>query len=260
MDLGENDMDIRVKDLSVHIGKKNIIKDINVAVDNGEFVGIVGPNGSGKSTLLKSIYRMLKPSAGIIELDNILIEKLPIKETAKNLGVMTQSSSYSFDFTVEEIVMMGRTPHKKLMEPDNDEDYEIAYESLNRVGMEDFAERKFNTLSGGEKQRVLIARALTGQPKALILDEPTNHLDIHYQISLLEIVKSLKIEIFTAMHDLNLAAYYCSKIYVMKNGRIVRSGNPKEVFTIDTLREVFDVNAAISEDKTGRLNIVYTGI
>lgn len=254
-------MDIKVRDLSVNIEKKNIIEAIDVEVSGGEFVGIIGPNGSGKSTLLKSIYRMLKPSAGIIEIDNTPIDNLSIKETARKLGVMTQSSSYSFDFTVEEIVMMGRTPHKRLMEPDNDHDYEIGNESLRRVGMEDFSQRKFNTLSGGEKQRVLIARALTGKPKALILDEPTNHLDIHYQISLLEIVKSLGIEIFAAMHDLNLAAYYCSKIYVMKSGRIIKSGSPKEVFTKEILKEVFDVNARINQDEeTGRLNIVYTGI
>lgn len=163
-------MNIKTKNLSVDIGRKNIIHDVSIDVEKHEFVGIVGPNGSGKSTLLKSVYRVLRPSAGMIEIDGKLQNEISLKESAKKLGVLTQSSDLSFDFTVEEVVMMGRTPHKKLMEPDSDEDYEIARDSLKKVGMEDLTDREFNTLSGGERQRVLIARALTGQPKALILD------------------------------------------------------------------------------------------
>lgn len=254
-------MQIKTKALAVDIGKKNIIQDVSIDVKKHEFVGIVGPNGSGKSTLLKSIYRVLKPSAGIIELDGKPQNGISLKESARDLGVLTQSSDLSFDFTVEEVVMMGRTPHKKLMEPDNEEDYVIARDSLKKVGMEELADREFNTLSGGERQRVLIARALAGQPGALILDEPTNHLDIHYQISLLEIVSSLGIEVFAAMHDLNLAAAYCTKIYVMKKGRIISHGAPKEVFVPEMLKEVFGVTAEIGENlKTGQLNIIYTGI
>ena len=254
-------MNIKTKNLSVDIGRKNIIHDVSIDVEKHEFVGIVGPNGSGKSTLLKSVYRVLRPSAGMIEIDGKLQNEISLKESAKKLGVLTQSSDLSFDFTVEEVVMMGRTPHKKLMEPDSDEDYEIARDSLKKVGMEDLTDREFNTLSGGERQRVLIARALTGQPKALILDEPTNHLDIHYQISLLEIVSSLGLEVFSAMHDLNLAATYCTKIYMMKKGQIVSCGTPKEVFGPEMLRDVFGVNAEISENReNGRINIIYTGI
>lgn len=254
-------MEITVENLFVRLGKKEILKGVSLEVANGEFVGIIGPNGCGKSTLLKSIYRVIRPDRGSIKINNKLIENYSLKESAKQLGVMTQNSNFNFDFTVEEVIMMGRTPHKKLMEADNDEDFQIVEDSLIKVGMQDFRERHFNTLSGGERQRVLIARALTGQPKMLILDEPTNHLDIHYQISLLELVSGLNIEILAAMHDLNLAAAYCDRIYVMKSGEIVAFGSPEEVLTKGLLREVFNVEAQINSDqKTGKINIVYQGI
>jgi iron complex transport system ATP-binding protein len=186
---------------------------------------------------------------------------MTLKESAKKLGVMTQMNSFSFDFTVFEVVMMGRTPHKKLLERDSNEDFNIAIEAINQVGLEKFINRKFNSLSGGEKQRVMIARAITSQPKALILDEPTNHLDIHYQITLLEIVKNLGISIFSAMHDLNLAAAFCHKIYVMKEGKVVACGKPDEILTPSLIRDVFEVNAVINRvDETGAVNIVYISV
>jgi iron complex transport system ATP-binding protein len=231
-----------------------------VSVDNREFVGIIGPNGSGKSTLLKTIYRTLKPNAGVVKLDGVPLQKISLKESARKLGVLTQMSTFSFDFSVLETTMMGRTPHKKALESDNDADYQIAWEALERVGMQQYADRKINTLSGGERQRVLMARALTAQPKALILDEPTNHLDIQYQISLLELVKSLGVEVFAAMHDLNLAATYCDYLYVMQHGKVAASGSPSEVLTVDLLREIFKVKADIQVLDSGRLNIIYTGL
>ena len=253
-------MKLATEHLGVEIGNTQIIQDVTVSVDNQEFVCIIGPNGSGKSTLLKTIYRTLKPNAGVVKLDDTPISKIPLRESAKNLGVMTQMSTFSFDFSVMEITMMGRTPHKKALESDKDEDYQIAWEALKKVGMDDRAERKINTLSGGERQRVLMARALTAQPKALILDEPTNHLDIQYQISLLELVKGLGIEVFAAMHDLNLAATYCDRLYVMQNGHLVAQGTPREVLTPELLKNVFHVNAGVQTLDDGRMNIVYYGL
>lgn len=254
-------MRIAVEDITVKIGKKTIIENICANIGNKEFVGIIGPNGSGKSTLLKSIYRVIKPNAGFITLDDIKLDDMTLKQSARKLGVMTQASNFSFDFTVKEVAMMGRTPHKKLLEPDDDNDYKIVNKAIERVGMEKYIDRKFNTLSGGEKQRVLIARAIASQPKALILDEPTNHLDIHYQISLLDLVKKLDIEVFSAMHDLNLAATYCDKIYVINEGIIVDYGSPKKVLTSTLLKEVFNVKAIIEENSsTGKLNIIFTGV
>lgn len=251
-------MEIRTENIAVAIGGKTIIRDIRMEVGKGEFVGIVGPNGSGKSTFLKTVYRALKPTAGAVWLDGRSLEEISLKESARMLGVMTQMSTLNFDFRVEEVVLMGRTPHKKLMEQDNDEDYRLAHEALAMTGMEDYADRKFNTLSGGERQRVLMARVLTQQPKAMILDEPTNHLDIQYQIQLLQTVRRLGIEVFAAIHDLNLALAYCDKIYVMSRGQIVACGAPGEVLTEELIREVFHVEAMVSDHpRLGRKSIVF---
>lgn len=253
-------MEIKAENLSVKIGNKMIIRDINAEVKNKEFVGIIGPNGSGKSTFLKTIYRVLKPNKGIIWIDGKSLEAITPKESAQKLGVMTQMNNLNFDFTVEEVVLMGRTPHKKLIEQDNENDYLLAHESLLKTGMADFAVRNFNTLSGGEQQRVMMARVLTQEPKALILDEPTNHLDIQYQIQLLRTVKSLKVEIFAAMHDLNLAATYCDKLYVMNKGKVVTFGVPEEILTEKLIKDVFGVQALIVEiPSLNRKNIVFIG-
>ena len=241
-------MRIETKNATVAVGKKTIVTDASVTVDNKQFVGIIGANGSGKSTLLKAIYRVLDVKEGEVLLGNRALSTLSLKDSAKDLGVMTQMSSFNFDFSVIEVVMMGRTPHKRLMENDNEKDYKIAYDSLSKVDMLDFAERKYNTLSGGEKQRVLIARALTGQPKALVLDEPTNHLDIKYQINLMDLVKKLDIEVFAAIHDLNLAAHYCDYLYVMHQGHLVLEGAPRHVLTADNIERYFGIRPKIIKD------------
>ena len=254
-------MEIRAEHVSVRIGKKEIIDDITAKVDRKEFVGIIGPNGSGKSTFLKTIYRVLTPEKGTIWLGDRELNQISGRQSAKQLGVMTQSSIMNFEFTVEEVVLMGRTPHKKLMEMDGKEDYDIAHDALKKVGMFDRRDSSFNTLSGGEKQRVLIARALTQQPQALILDEPTNHLDIQYQLHLLETVKRLGIEVFAAMHDMNLAAAYCDRLYVIHHGRIVAYGTVKEVMTEKMLKDVFSVRARITTDEqTGKMSILFLGL
>lgn len=254
-------MHIRASNLEVAIKEAAIIKGVDLDIGQGRFTGVIGPNGSGKSTLLKTIYRVLSPSCGTISFDDVPLQSIPLKESAKKLGVVTQMSHFSFDFTVKEMVMMGRTPHKRLLEPDNETDFSIAEQAIEQVGMTAFTQRKFNTLSGGEQQRVLIARALACRPRALVMDEPTNHLDIHFQISLMETMKNLGIEVFCAMHDLNIAAAYCDFIYVMDQGLMIESGPPEEVFTPDIIKRVFQVNAMVrANEKTGRPFIVYTGV
>lgn len=251
-------MRIETKDISVIIDKKEIIKKMNIHVENGEFIGIVGANGSGKSTFLKTIYRVLKPTTGVVNLDNNNIYKLNSKEVAQNMAVLSQESPIQFDFLVEDIVMMGRSPRKKSFEPDSKEDFKIVYDALKKVGMYDFRKRKYLSLSGGEKQRVLLARALTQEPKVLILDEPTNHLDIKYQLQLMDIVKELGITVFSAIHDMNIAAKYCDRIYAVKKGEILYEGTPEQVFTKEFFKEIFQVDADISyHEKAKRLNIVY---
>ena len=242
-------MNIKTENVNVVLEDHNILKDINIEVDNKEVVGIIGPNGSGKSTLLKCIYRVLKPSNGIVKFDYADIKNISVKESSKKLAVLSQHNNYNFDFTVKEIVLMGRSPHKKFMERDNKEDYDIVNDALKKVDMMNFKDRNFQSLSGGEQQRVILARALAQQPKCLILDEPTNHLDIKYQLQLMRIVKSLNIEVIAAIHDLNIATMYCDKIYVLKDGKIVQYGTPKEILTPQLIKNVYEVDAKLIVDK-----------
>lgn len=249
-------MNIKVDDLNITLEKNNILKDINIEVDNKEVVGIIGPNGSGKSTLLKCIYRVLKPNDGAILLDNIDIKDMSVKESSKRLAVLSQHNNYNFDFTVKDIVLMGRSPHKKFMERDNKDDYYIANEALKKVDMFEFKDRSFQSLSGGEQQRVILARALAQQPQCLILDEPTNHLDIKYQLQLMRIVKGLGIEVIAAIHDLNIAAMYCDKIYVLKDGEVIKYGKPKDILTQELIKYVYEVDAEVIV-KEERVHISY---
>lgn len=246
-------MHIKTEDLKLRIDSLDILKGINIKVENKEFVGIIGPNGSGKSTLLKCIYRNLKPSSGIIKLGDEQLDKISIKESAKKLAVLAQHNFYDFDFKVYDIVLMGRSPYKKMMQRDLKEDYEIVDIALEKVGMTDFKDRNFNTLSGGEQQRIILARALAQQTDCLILDEPTNHLDIKYQLQLMNIVKNLNVEVVAAIHDLNIALMYCDKIYVLKDGKIVSYGTPKEILTEKLIKEVYEVNAIINKDDYGNI-------
>lgn len=251
-------MKLKVLNLEVCLGDNHILKGVSIDVEKKEFVGIIGPNGSGKSTLLKCIYRKLKPNRGSILVDDKDINKFSLKETARIFSVMSQINNYNFDFKVLDMVLMGRAPHKSFIERDNAFDYEIAREALKKVGMEDYFERSFLSLSGGEKQRIILARVLAQETPGLILDEPTNHLDIKYQLQLMGIVKELNKTVVAAIHDLNIAAMYCDKIYAMKSGKIFKHGAPKEVLTRDVIKELYDVEADITEDnKTGVLNIKY---
>ncbi|SCI00809.1 ABC transporter ATP-binding protein [Romboutsia sp. 1001713B170207_170306_H8] len=236
---------IEVKNLKFSIDKKEILKDISLEVPKGAFVGIIGPNGSGKSTLLKNIYRLYKPSSGSIFLDNKDLSKVKDKECAKEIAVLAQESTSQFDFTVEQIVKMGRYPYKSVFEDYSKKDLQMVKDMLKKVGLENYSERSFSKLSGGEKQRTLIARALVQDTDFLILDEPTNHLDIGYQIQFMDLVKSLKITTLSAIHDMNIAAMYCDYLIVMKDGKIKQFGTVEKVITSDMLKEVFGVNAYV---------------
>lgn len=251
-------MNITAENIKMKIGDNEILKGVSIDSKNREFVGIIGPNGSGKSTLLKSIYRILKPNDGCIKLDDMDISKMSIKESAKKMAVVSQHNYYNFDFTVKEVVSMGRSPHKKNLERDNIEDFEIVKESLQKLGMSEFSNRSFSTLSGGEQQRVILARALAQKTPCLILDEPTNHLDIKYQLSLLNIVKSLDLTVISAIHDLNIASMYCDRLFVMKDGQIVASGTPQDILTKELIKEIYEIDVEIIKDSKNQTHILYS--
>ena len=251
-------MELKLQHVSVAIDQKKIVDDISLKVGQGDFVGMIGPNGSGKSTLLRAVYRVLKPSGGAIFLDDVNLYDMKPVDFAKQVAVVGQFNAVEFDFTVWEMVLMGRNPHKKLLEAVQREDRQIVLEALAKVGMEQELHHLFSTLSGGEKQRVILARALAQQPKILILDEPTNHLDIKYQLQILSIVKSLGIGVLAVLHDLSLAAMYCNQLYIMKNGKVVRSGKPREIITSELVRSVYEIDCEIAENPlTGCLAISY---
>ena len=236
---------VQVKNLRFSIDKKEILKDISFEIPKGSFVGVIGPNGCGKSTLLKNIYRLYKPSSGSILLDNKELSKMKDKDCAKEIAVLAQESNTHFDFTVEQIVKMGRYPYKSVFEDYSKADLQMVKEMLRKVGLESFGERSFSELSGGEKQRTLIARALVQNTNFLILDEPTNHLDIGYQIQLMDLVKGLNITTLSAIHDMNLAAMYCDYLIVMKDGKIIKFGTVEDVINSEMLKDIFGVNAHV---------------
>lgn len=227
------------------------LRDANLQVAAGEFVGLIGPNGSGKTSLLKCAYRFSQPENGEVLLEHQNVWKQSPRWCAQRIAVVLQEFPDAFGLTVDEVVSMGRTPHKKLFDGETADDRRLIHQALESVGMLGFEDHAFATLSGGEKQRVILARALAQQPQLLILDEPTNHLDPRYQLELLSLVKRLNIGTLASIHDLNLAAAFCDRLYVLDHGRLVASGTPQAVLTRELLREVFGVEALVDTHPLG---------
>jgi iron complex transport system ATP-binding protein len=249
---------LKVDNLTFSYGEEETVSDVSIEVKRGEFVGLIGPNGSGKSTILKNLYRALRPERGAAELDGENLYAMSARKSALKLGVVGQENDVPFDFLVEEIVAMGRSPHKKLFDIDNDTDKQIVHHALEHLGMDSMAKRNYMSLSGGEKQRVIIARVVAQETDFFILDEPTNHLDISYQLQIFDFVKRLGVTVLSAIHDLNMAALYCNRIYALKNGKVAMQGTPEEIFTHENIHSLFGVNSDISlNPKTGKLNITY---
>lgn len=248
---------VETRNLSVTLSGQHILEHIHLTAGKGQVVGIIGPNGSGKSTLLKCIYRVLRPTGGAVWVDGQELSRYSIRQSAQKLAVVAQHHAFSFDFTVQEVVLMGRSPHKRAMQRENAQDYRLVREALQTVGMADMERRVFSTLSGGEQQRVLLARALVQQTPCLILDEPTNHLDIQYQLQMMELVCSLKRTVLVAVHDLNLAAMYCDQLFALKKGTLVGSGSPRELLTPSFIESLYGVKARVGVDEEGIPYILY---
>ncbi|MET8676719.1 ABC transporter ATP-binding protein [Streptomyces sp. NPDC004647] len=251
-------MRIDIDDLTVEIAGTRLVEDVTLRVGGGQLVGLVGPNGSGKSTLLRCVYRALRPSAGTVRLGGEDLRAMSTREGARRLAALPQEAVAEFDFTVTEVVAMGRLPHQPAAARTTAEDRRACEAALARVGADHLADRGFLTLSGGEKQRVLIARALAQQPRVLVLDEPTNHLDIAQQLEMLNLVRGSGLTVFTALHDLNLAAVHCDLLYVIEHGRIVASGVPYDVLTPELLADVFGVRAhRVPHPESGAVQLLF---
>ena len=254
-------MKCEARNLSWGIDNRFIIENISFTAESDKITGIIGPNGSGKTSFLKNIYRIYKPTAGCVYIDGTELNNYSLRENSKMMAVVGQEDSGSFDFTVEEIVMMGRYPYKKTFEPESDEDRIIVTNAMHTTGLSGLNERSFLTLSGGEKQRVLIARAIAQKADLLVLDEPTNHLDVGYKIQIFEIVKQLDISVIATIHDINLAARYCDTLFIFNEGRIVAFGSPEDIITEKLMRDVFGVKTDITLDsETGKPRVFFTGL
>ncbi len=249
---------LEIEGLHFGYNGRETLKDINLTAKKGEFWGILGPNGSGKTTLVKAINQVLKPSSGTIRINGENIQHLKHNEIARDLAVVSQVFSINFEFTVEDIVMMGRTPHIKKGE--SEEDFEIVRDAMKKTNTDYLKDRFVTQLSGGELQRVVIARALAQQPSILLLDEPTSHLDITNQIDVLNLAKSeckKGMLVVAVIHDLDLAAYYCDKICLIRDGEIVAKGTPEEVLTTENIQNVYNLPVEIITNPiTNSLNVV----
>ena len=226
-------------------GQRPLLEGIDLDVGDGELLGLIGPNGSGKTSLLRCAYRFQRPDQGSVELDGEALWSRSPRWCAQRVAVVLQEFPQDFGLTVAEVAAMGRTPHKGLFDGDEQADLALVEQALARVGLSAHKRQAFAHLSGGEKQRVLLARALVQQPTLLILDEPTNHLDPRYQLELLRLIKTLGLATLASFHDLNLAAAFCDRLYVLDHGRVVASGTPTEVLTETLLAEVYGVQALV---------------
>jgi iron complex transport system ATP-binding protein len=231
-----------------------VLKDVTFDVDDGAVLGLVGPNGSGKTTLIRCIDRILNPE-GSVFLDGRSIRDMRRNEIALNIGYVPQTGAKIAAASVFEVVMMGRTPHMGWRAAE--EDLTIAEKAMRFLGVEKLADLDYNELSGGQQQKVLIARAVAQDPKVLLLDEPTNSLDIRHQLEALSIIHKLSrdtgITVIMAVHDLTIAARFADRLMMLKNGRLVAHGTPDELITPTMIREVYGVESKIFRDEEAGL-------
>ncbi|MBU1998804.1 MAG: ABC transporter ATP-binding protein [Candidatus Omnitrophota bacterium] len=245
------------KILSIHNlsgGYQNelIVRNISLDVSKGDLLSIIGPNGSGKTTLFRLISRIIKPVQGNIALSGKDILRLPLKDFSCQVAFVSQDSIINFSFTVWEIVLMGRIPHLKRLQAEGAKDFSIAEKSLSLTDTLHLRNKMINELSSGERQRVLIARALAQEPELLFLDEPTSHLDIGHQIQILDLLRKLnlqdKLTIVMVLHDLNLASEYSNRIVLFNQGKIFKQGSPKEVLTYQNIEAVYKTVVVVEDN------------
>jgi iron complex transport system ATP-binding protein len=256
---------LRALDLSFAYGrsaraKPYVLRSVSLAADRGDLIGILGPNGSGKTTLLKILAGALSPQSGSVTLEGRSLSEWSQREIARRVALVPQETHAPFDFSVLDIVLMGRFPHLGAFALEGPEDLAIAHRALLETGTTEFSERLFNTLSGGEKQRVVIASALAQSPQLLLLDEPTASLDVGHQIEVQTLLRRLNADGVTMVlstHDLNLAAALCRSLILIRNGQVIASGSTEDVLTQATVRELYGVDADVEHHtRAGHLTVV----
>jgi iron complex transport system ATP-binding protein len=240
-------MILEASNLGWSVRRLRIVQGVDLSVREGETLGLVGPNGSGKSTLLRLLAGILKPTSGKVTVEGCPLSGLPRRLAAQKIAYLEQQADTGEAITVRDAVELGRTPWLTPLQPWSDEDDRIVAGALADADLHGFESRFWATLSGGEKQRVHLARALAQRPRILLLDEPTNHLDVRHQLSMLDLVAALPVTSIIALHDLN-QALACDRVGVMAGGQLVALGSPEEVLSVGRIAEVFGVRASIVVD------------
>lgn len=234
---------VSAADITVRAGGKNILDNLSCEVRHNDFLVVIGPNGAGKTTLLRALCGLIPVSRGAITLYGHPLAGYPRKKLAATMALVPQQMNLEFSFTVEETVLMGRSPHLGLLEQEKEADFAVARQAMQFTQVDHLADRRLDQLSGGERQRVMIARAICQQPAIMLLDEPTAALDPAHQLAVMQLMQRLRqeedITVIMVSHDLNLAALFASRILLIQDGRVVNSGSPQEIMTPANLRQAY---------------------
>ena len=258
---------IEVHSVSFRYHEDWVLQDVSFRVERGEFVGVIGPNGSGKTTLLKILYRLLSPQKGEVLFELAPLKKMNRNDIAKRIAVVSQEAQLLFPFSVLETVLMGRSPYLGQLMFESEKDLEIAKRAMEWTNILPFSERPMDELSGGERKRVFIARALAQEPEVILLDEPTANLDIHHQMDFLNLILTLNREkgltIVMASHDMNIASEFCDRLILFQRGRIYKMGTPEEVITKEHIESVYGCEVWIDQNPVSgmpRINLSKKGV
>jgi iron complex transport system ATP-binding protein len=242
---------IEVNSISFRYHEEWVLQEVSFRVEKGEFVGVIGPNGSGKTTLLKILYRLLAPQKGKVLFELVSMKKMDRRDIAKRIAVVAQETQLLFPFSVVETVLMGRSPYLGHLMFESEKDLEIARKAMEWTKVLPFSDRPVEELSGGERKRVFIARALAQEPEVILLDEPTANLDIQHQIDFLDLILTLNRErgltIVMASHDMNIASEFCDRLILLQGGRIFQTGTPEEVMTKENIESVYGCEVWIDQ-------------
>ena len=254
---------LQVHNLHWSAGDTPILRDIHFDIPEGAFVGLIGPNGAGKSSLMRCLYGVNKPQLGSMVLQGQNLTELSAREQAKKVAVILQEHSNQMGLTAWDVVAQGLTPHKGLFEWTTKKDLDRVSSAIVKMDLSALSKQPFEQLSGGEKQRVMLARAHVQNPQLLIMDEPTNHLDVHYQIEMLNMVKNMGISVLASIHDLNLAAAFCDYILVIDHGKIIKQGLTEDVLSEELISNVFNTCVEIDDhpfakDDSKQIRITYS--
>jgi iron complex transport system ATP-binding protein len=251
---------LTTKGISFSYKQKPVLENIDLQIKKGEIIGILGPNGCGKTTLLKLLNRNLHPGSGQVLMDGTDMEDISKRRIARHIAVVPQSNEIRFTFSVRDIVAMGRMPFLDRFQGESAEDMSIVEEAMEKTNIKEFADRLINTMSGGERQRVIIARALAQRPEVILLDEPTLHLDINHQFEVLDLVKRLSEEegltVVIVSHDLPMVVKYCDRIVLIHDHKVHALGAPEEVLTKENMKTVFNIDALLVYDDVLGANCV----